>query len=81
MFDKTRLLKLITEVSLLVRSFSLLNHLLDCFGIANFLKTDQTIFNSKDLMNCCIRERITLQIFDDLMNGDNVPIVFVRLKF
>jgi len=81
MFDKTRLLKLITETSLLIGSSRLLNHLLDCFGFANFIKTDQTILDGKDLLNCCIGKQIALQISDDLMNGDYVSILFVSLEF
>ncbi len=81
MFDKTRLLELRAETSLLVGSSRLLNHLLDCVGFANFIKTDQPILNRKDLMNYRIRKQVALQIFDDLMNCDNIPILFVRLEF
>jgi hypothetical protein len=81
MFNKARLLKLITETSLLIGRSRLLNHLLDCFGFADFIKTNQTILNGKDLFNCRVRKQIALQIFDDLMNANNVSIVFVRLEF
>ena len=66
---------------MLTGSFRLLNHLLDRVGFADFIKTDQTILNGEDLMNSCIRKHIALQIFDDLMDGNDVPIVFVRLEF
>lgn len=77
----TRLLKLLIETSLFVRSFRLSNHLPDRVGFAYFIKTDQTVLNGKDLMNCRVREHVALQIFDDLTDGDNVPVVLVRLGF
>jgi hypothetical protein len=77
-----RLLKLIiAEISLLVGGFILLNHLLDRVGFADFVKADQTALNGKNLMNCGIGKHIALQIFDDLMNGDDAAILFVRLEF
>lgn len=56
-FDKTRLLKPIVEALLLsIEGSRLLNHFLDGFSCANFVKTNQTILNSKDLLNCGIRQ-------------------------
>ena len=36
---------------------------------------------SEDLMHRFVRQHVALQIFDDLMNGNNVAILFVRLEF